>query len=479
MRKVLLGLILPLLAFGASGCQVSSQSGNEGAPVAEMSGGGGSVGSGAAVANPAMTAPDQTAWNLFIEAVKPGSGGSTFETWPTDADTFVPGAQAIGGNKALLAVAPRPSLHAPVIPSMRAQLPSGQGGRTGGNRHGLTAGMALAASGEVPNPPPPGPSIGPDGKRTGCDSTQSAQTFEPGCGAAKENVRRNPAAYNFIVNNHLNTVSGLRKAYQSNVKVDFPPDAIEIKMNWLPVSALGTYYPGVSQDQFYLSDLLFEGKKVKFALIAMHVISKQVPNWTWATFEHQANRGRCDFLGCHDTFGAVNPNVAPVNDAKGANQGTVYPACTKTQALLDAFKAAGVAAVFNNYCLKGSQTDFTDNNGLAVRVGNSVTEATFVPQASCMTCHGIANFTSAGQSTSGGGFFPDGDVGYALIGSIDPIFTGYWKLSGAPPTYPPYQGMSGLVRNALSADFVWSIPLCAYNDVNDPKLLPGSRCKGK
>src|SRR5689334_103795 len=39
--------------------------------------------------NPAMNAPDQTAWKLFIQ-VNAAAGGSnaTFETWASDSDTF-------------------------------------------------------------------------------------------------------------------------------------------------------------------------------------------------------------------------------------------------------------------------------------------------------------------------------------------------------------------------------------------------------
>jgi hypothetical protein len=467
---------VPALALGAAACQVST--GGKAGSTGQASGGssaGSSGGARTSIPDPAMTAPDQTAWTIFIDAVKPsGSAGITFDTWATDADTFSPGARPTTSEKALLATAPRPSLHAPVLPSMRGLLRSGQSAGTGGKLHALAAGMASGPSAGPPNPPPPGLSVDPSGNPTGCDSTGSKQTFEPACDSlTMENVRRNPAAYDYIVNNHLNSVSGLQKAYQAGFKVDFPTDAIEIKMNWLPASALGTYYPGVPQNQFYLADFLVEGKKVQFALIAMHVISKQVPNWTWATFEHQGNRGRCDFVGCHDAYGATTPDVAPANDASGKNQGTVYAGCAKTQALLDAFKAAGVASVFNNYCLKGSQTDFTDNNGLAVRVGNSVTESTFVPQASCMTCHGEANVTSAGKATSIFGFFN----GNGQIGGINPILVGYWTLGGPAPGYTPYQGMPGLTRNAISADFVWSIPFCAYDDVSMPHKA--SRCAGK
>jgi hypothetical protein len=298
----------------------------------------------------------------------------------------------------------------------------------------------------------------------------------------QEEVRRNPAAYNYIIANQLNSRVGLARAFKANMIVNFPVDAVEVKTNWIPVSLLPKYYPGVPASQFYVANDMVPpapgtkpGAPVPYALIAMHVISKEVPNWTWATFEHQGNRGRCDFIGCHDTYGATNPNVPPANNG-GANQGSVYPNCAKTPALQAALKAAGVAAVFANYCLKGSQADFTDNNGLAVRVGNSVTENGFVPQASCMTCHGEANATSTGKATSVFGFFNNN----GQIGAIDPILAGYWTLGGPAPGYTPYQGMPGLTRNAISVDFVWSIPFCAYDDVTDPKHpVVNKRCASK
>lgn len=37
--------------------------------------------------NPAMTAPDQVAWQLFIQAnTRAGGSNSTFETWASDTD---------------------------------------------------------------------------------------------------------------------------------------------------------------------------------------------------------------------------------------------------------------------------------------------------------------------------------------------------------------------------------------------------------
>ena len=52
-------------------------------------------------------------------------------------------------------------------------------------------------------------------------------------------------------------------------------------------------------------------QQVQYALVSFHLISKMVPNWSWATFEHMNNPGRCDVLGCNDTFGANPSTVAP------------------------------------------------------------------------------------------------------------------------------------------------------------------------
>jgi hypothetical protein len=32
-------------------------------------------------------------------------------------------------------------------------------------------------------------------------------------------------------------------------------------------------------------------------------MTKDLPNWFWATFEHVDNPDRCKILGCHDSFG--------------------------------------------------------------------------------------------------------------------------------------------------------------------------------
>ena len=92
-----------------------------------------------------------------------------------------------------------------------------------------------------------------------------------------------------------------------------------------------------------------------------------------ATFENSYNPARCDIIGCIDHFGAQIPEVKP-----NAQSAAGYQPCLKSPALDALIKKANLDPAFVNYCLKGSQTDFIDNTGLDVRLGNSVTENGFV-----------------------------------------------------------------------------------------------------
>jgi len=362
--------------------------------------------------NPAMNTPDEVAWQLFIQVnTAAGASNALFETWASDTDTFQDSPQFPSQPT-------RISPHAPIVP-----------------RAGLEA--IQAAGGLVPQIPP-NPAIG-------------------------EEARRNKTAFDFIVVNNLYKLSGLKVAFGK--EISFPIDAIEVKANWMPVSDIPTF----SGNKVSLTDVpkLYhvntgsDGKQ--YAMVSMHIISKLVPNWTWATFEHSLNPARCDILGCIDRFGAQTQVVSPNGQA---NQG--YPACTKSSALSALIAAAKWDKAFVNYCLKGSQTDFIDNTGLAVRLGNSVTEDGFVNRSSCMTCHGRAAFGANGRATSNAGF----DVNGAPLGPIDPSW--YWSFSNKPPIFA---GMPGLSRTATASDFVWSIPCCAIDDTaSPPKKSP---CTGK
>ena len=179
-----------------------------------------------------------------------------------------------------------------------------------------------------------------------------------------------------------------------------------------------------------------------YGLVGLHIMSKAIPNWTWATFEQTDNTGRCDYLGCHDAFGAKDQNV----DAnKLPDKG--YPECTHTAELDTMLKDAGLTeGYWKYYCLKGSQVDFADQSAWGGRLGNSITEAGFVPTSSCISCHVRSAFDAKMASKFSGGFNDDGT---GPIGYPDPAT--FYKLKG-PPKFtmprPPYQ--------FLPMDFIWS-----------------------
>ena len=65
-----------------------------------------------------------------------------------------------------------------------------------------------------------------------------------------------------------------------------------------------------------------------------------------------------------------------------------------------------------------------------------------------------------------------GMVPYDQLGPLLPEW--YWKFSSQPPIF---EGKPGLTRIATAADFVWSIPFCAYDDTQNP--VQPTPCGGK
>ena len=135
-------------------------------------------------------------------------------------------------------------------------------------------------------------------------------------------------------------------------------------------------------------------------MVAMHVSSRQNPNWVWGTFEHQMNPGRCDAIGCFDSFGAQSSVVPPNKTAIN----TQYGSCPKTQQLQKLMANANLSPVWENYCLKSTEVDYTAADGTPYVLGNSVIEGIVgngtVAASSCIACHAYASFGSTGATTA-------------------------------------------------------------------------------
>lgn len=308
---------------------------------------------------------DMAAWQVFTQTVAPSGNPANhtveFETWASDQDIYTaePQFPAPGTPKVL-----QPSRAAP------------------GGPHALTI---------TPNQ---------------CFKPFDAQAGNfPPTGCIGEEVRRNFASYQYIVSNGLNSTAGLARAWKAHLKVDLPADAVEFKGDWVRVIDLIDWIrrtDGVTISRAYVRKNYYTAMATsgritdEFALVGFHFSTKQIKNWVWADFEHRLNPGRCDTIGCHDDFGAVEPDIA---SKAAANRN--YGPCEKTPALKAMMRAAGLSSVWENYCLKGAEIDFVQPDGKPQLLGNSVIERVAgkipIAHSSCTTCHAYAAFNSAGK----------------------------------------------------------------------------------
>lgn len=359
---------------------------------------------------------DELSWQHFIAAVTPaGPAQVVFETWASDPDVYnfnprwptpeQAKTKQLRTSLLLLSQAPHPISMATI---------DGECGQVG-NAH---AGNFPVAGVPAPQPivlAPPQP-----------------------CFA--EEVRRNRASFDYLVDNGLNTKPGLAKAHlkakKSSWRVNLPVDSVEVKADWIPVDTLADWlasnYVKTSVAQIKKQYYTTVSAGVTYGLVSFHISSKEIPNWVWASFEHEGNPGRCDTMGCLDAFGARQAQVTP---AAFPSKNSQYGSCTKSPALEKMFKAARLDQVWNNYCLKSSQIDYVAKDGAPLMLGDSFTErvAANVPidKSSCMSCHAAAAVNADGSAftellrTS-----PMGKVSLPMDAmAVDFI----WGILGAPP----------------------------------------------
>lgn len=300
---------------------------------------------------------DRYMWSVFTSIVKPAvaPGKAVFETWATDEDIY----QA-----------------SPSWPAAGAERPIRASRRQ--------AGVHLAGNALPPCSPPENPWVA-DFPLTGCLS---------------EVVYRDRLQYDYIVDNGLNTQAGAASFYASPRVVNFPSDSMAIKVDWVPLTDLVQWVPQLgSLENARQAYYTVESEGVEYGLVAMHVSTAANPLWVWGTFEHAYNPGRCDAIGCYDSFGARKRAVLP--NEKQSN--TQYGDCIKTPELKRMMRAAGLGAVWQNYCLKSSQVSFTTAGGQPSVLTNSVTERLSVNGeliGSCISCHAYAAFGADGAPTS-------------------------------------------------------------------------------
>ena len=240
-------------------------------------------------------------------------------------------------------------------------------------------------------------------------------------------IRMNRTTFEFVRARELYHLDGQRRAFTAGVAVSFPYGSKEVKAKWRPI--------GEEERSRYhtLRVVLADGTERLYGLTALHIASKDLPNWFWATFEHVDNPRLPDAEGwklpSRDRFacGAGPPDCNRAPKKKGL-EGTVW----------------------QYYRLRGTLTEFVDH-GRPQRLANSELETGLQETASCITCHSRSSIGVVGGETVRLPIFdshsalPSGSVRRGFVGDRQASWFEGSTASGQRP------------RLFLPLDFVWSL----------------------
>jgi hypothetical protein len=298
--------------------------------------------------------PEQTAWQLFVAANCPGSGGQVvWEGWLEQLKVY----PACPTCSVEVAATQRPQrLHgSPLARALETR-----------DRHALLA----------PN--------------TNCGTMHGRPPNVVNTIICEE-ARLNPEAVGFLTSAGYQFRPAQTAAAQQQNDIEFPTPAIEVKVDWIP----GTdFNPPFTCSNPPIGVHVETINGTCYAMAGIHISSKLLKNWLWATFEPQSmltNPLRCITFGpCSDSWGSV-PAVS-----RGSTNGFTQP----TPALRSLMTQANLAPEFLNYRLDGVQIDFTTANGQPTYLGNSIIEGENVGMtkntASCITCHSVSSIKNDG-----------------------------------------------------------------------------------
>jgi hypothetical protein len=181
-------------------------------------------------------------------------------------------------------------------------------------------------------------------------------------------TRMNRAAFEYIRAHELYNLNGQLKLLTQRRAPHFPAGATEVKAKWRPIRA---------EERARYHSLLVrlpDGTTRLYGLTALHVVTKDLPDWFWATFEQVDNPSLPDADGWQ----------LPSRDRFGCSGGKAD--CNRAP--------AGIGlegTVWQFYRLRGTLTRFVDAGGQPLRLANSELEAGMQQTSSCITCHARAS----------------------------------------------------------------------------------------
>jgi hypothetical protein len=367
------------------------------------------------------------AWYLFVQAMKPQNGSLAFESW-TEQCQLNPAMAFCPSPSSVAAAAKRAGKGRVRIPHGSALQRKILGTKAKVIQPGDECnGMATAPVGGFPPPA----------------NVTATATF---C----EEVFVNTAEAGFVKKSGLTTLSGQQTYGNAHGgAITFPWTAVEIKADWVPVSSYSNPTFACPDPTHSLYTETING--TCYALVGLHISSKVLPDWLWATFEPNSNvtnPNRCDpslYSTCFDPWGTTSSQP----------YGKGHPAQQSPQ-LHQAMAAAHLNPAFNNYFLTGAQSQFV-SNGKPVLLGSSFVEfnaGVFPGQASCITCHRYAYFDGKQPLPSSPTYPAENNFGGPPVG---------WASVGYACNQPnPSANCTPVTPNSTSQDFSWMLGLMPY-----------------
>ena len=300
--------------------------------------------------NPAMNHPDSLAWQLFITINSPSDpnnpkGNTIWENWALARDVYAdPNKKPVWDSVTKSSKSLEDLETLPLQQSARLQVQN-QLANKKIKSHGLFNIF-----------------IAPDELN---DST----------GISLDETRMNRTVFDFLVNNDLYNAEGQEEYFNQNKKIDLPIDAKEVKAIWIKIKDTDTSY--YHYHSFEKINPKTGQKEIQYwGLVSLHIISKDLPQWTWATFENKRN--------IRLPNAEKDPNTKSRDLYGITSEGKISPA------LLNDFKTHNMSNKWENYILRGTQTAYTDFKGKPTLLANTYTEDGFVKSSSCITCHSKA-----------------------------------------------------------------------------------------
>ncbi|RXE84604.1 hypothetical protein [Pseudoalteromonas sp. A757] len=246
---------------------------------------------------------------------------------------------------------------------------------------------------------------------------------------ADESIRFNRIAYRYIRQHKLYSLDEQERLARSGITdLKFPLGSVTAKAHWVRIDE-------IDKPRYHWREVTRDGVTHLYGMSGFHIVSKDSPTWFWATFEHIDNERRWPQIYPEAFSGWLTPSVD-------------HAACSETSPSCNEYpRGYGLSGTkWENYRLRGTQTQWTNNRGVPTTLANSQLESFMdLETSSCITCHALAVKGEQGPSKPISFLLEQTNIHGKKLGYVGPPQTELF-LDGNGETIP-YLGL----------DYVWAL----------------------